>query len=122
MPLDHRRRASDSSGEVEPTRRHFWTFDRRISLDTMVGIVGIAIVIGGPMFLAWRAMESRLLMVEIKNDLQQKADERRDLETREFRNQIGSQLLELSKQMTQTQISLGILTAPAPTIRAAGKP
>lgn len=75
-----------------------------------MGIIGVAIVIGGPLILAWRAIDSRILTIEIKNEASLKNDERRDIEARDFRAVISAQLTDLSKQMTQQQIALGVLT------------
>lgn len=108
MPLTpHRRRSTDSGNN----RR--WIFERRISLDTLVGIVGIAFVIGGPLLLAWRAIDSRILTIEIRDEARSKNDDKRDTEAREFRTQISTQLGDLAKQMTATQITLGVLSGAA---------
>lgn len=111
MPLARQHRRATDNATIGGRA---WTFDRRISLDTIVGVIGVAIVIGGPLILAWRAIDTRILTIEVKDESRIKNDERRDSEAREFRNVISSQLTELSKQMTQQQIALGILTAKAP--------
>lgn len=93
---------------MESGRR--WTFERRISLDTIVGIIGVAIVIGGPLILAWRAIDSRILTIEIKDEARQKNEDKRDIEVLAWRATISTQLNDIAKQMTQQQIALGILT------------
>jgi hypothetical protein len=113
MPLrtpQQQRRATDDGN---PGGRR-WTFDRRVSLDTIVGVVGIAIVIGGPLILAWRAIDTRILTIEVKDEVRIKCDDKRDTEARDFRTQISAQLSDLSKQMTQTQITLGVLSGKLP--------
>lgn len=92
MPIK-RRRSSDTPGGD----RH-WVFEKRVSLDTLVGICGIAIVIGGP-FIYWgRAIEGRILTIEI-----------RDAERSKTFEQISGSLKDLSGQMTQMQIAVGII-------------
>lgn len=92
MPIKHRRQSDSTNGE-----RH-WVFEKRVSLDTLVGICGIAIVIGGP-FIYWgRAIEGRLLTIEI-----------RDSERAKTFEQIGTGLKDLSQQLTQMQIAVGII-------------
>ncbi len=84
-------------------QRRSWQFDRRISLDTIVGIAGIAIVVGGP-FIVWgRAMEGRVLAIEVRDEARSQA----------YRD-IKDALEKLSAQMTQQQIALGIITGTSP--------
>lgn len=104
VPLVHQQRRATDSPEDNGTRRRAWYFERRISLDTIVGIAGIAIVIGGP-FIVWgRAMEGRVLAIEVRDEARTKAYE-----------DIKTALDKLSGQMTQAQIALGILSAKADT-------
>ena len=114
MPLPRQQRRSTDGGNPGGRR---WSFDRRISLDTIVGILGIAIVIGGPLILAWRAIDTRILTIEVRDEVRAKSDDKHDVEQREFRTLISSQLSELSKQMTQTQITLGVLSGKLPADR-----
>lgn len=108
MPIMPRRRASDSgSGSEFPLQRRSWYFEKRISLDTIVGIVGIAVVLGGPFIIWGRAMEGRILSIEVRDEARSKSFE-----------QITTALDRLSAQMTTTQIQLGILTK---TLPAAGE-
>lgn len=80
-------------------RRRSWYFEKRLSLDTLVAICGLAIVIGGP-FLIWgRAMESRVLTIEVRDDARAKMLE-----------DITAKLTKLGEQMTQTQIQIGVLS------------
>lgn len=79
-----------------------WYFERRISLDTIVGIAGIALVLGGPFIIWGRAMEARVLAIEIRDEARAKAFE-----------EIKFALDRLSAQMTQAQVQLGILSGTA---------
>lgn len=111
MPIARPRRRSTDNGP------HRWTFERRISLDTIVGVIGIAFVIGGPLLLAYNAIINRVLTIEVKDEIRAKNDEKRDVESREFRALISTQLTDLAKQMTATQITLGVLSGKLPVER-----
>jgi hypothetical protein len=91
-----RTRSTDRDRNDNGQRR--WTFEKRVSLDTLVGIVGIAIVIGGPFIIWGRAMEGRVLTMEIRDADRTKAFE-----------QINTALKDLSAQATQLQIAVGVI-------------
>lgn len=112
MPLARPQRRQSDSAAVSG---HRWTFERRISLDTIVGVAGIAFVLGGPLILAWRAMDSRILTMEVKDEARMKNDDKRDIETREFKNTIGGQLSKISEQTMQLQIAIGVLSGKLPS-------
>jgi hypothetical protein len=123
MTKQPRLRRTDAVQEPTPPHsgRH-WYFEKRVSLDTIVGIIGIAIVVGGPFIIWGRAMESRVLAIEIHAVERDKNDEKREAEFREWRQALTQQLSKIGDQMTQTQIAIGVIngkTAAAPTAAAA---
>jgi hypothetical protein len=80
-------------------QRGGWYFERRISLDTIVAVVLLSIALGGP-FIVWgRAMEARVLALELHDEARLKNFE-----------SIAKSLEKLNEQMTQAQIQLGVLT------------
>ena len=92
-------------------RRNRWHFDKKMSLDTLVAIAGIAVVIGGPLMLAWRSMENRVVVLETKQEAQQSAEMRRDSDAREQRIAVLSQMKDLGDGITKMQISFAKLEA-----------
>lgn len=99
-----RRRESD-----RPFREQRWHFEKKISFDTIVGIVGVSLVLGGPLFMWGRNMESRLQTIELVNDQRARADEKRDAEIREQRIAIGLRLDRIDDQVTLLRIAIGQL-------------
>lgn len=96
-----RRRRGDRP--VEPKG---WTFDKRVSLDTLIAIVGIGIVIGGPMFLWGRAMEGRIQTLEIRDQQRAEQEKNRDLDARDQRISVLSKMEKFDDQLTQLRIDV----------------
>lgn len=91
-----------------PDRRS-WHFEKRLSLDTLVAIGGIAIVVGGPVLVWGRAMESRVLALEVIQTERSKTDVARESDRRDERAQITTRLDTLNDKVTQLQIQIGQL-------------
>ena len=62
-----------------------WHFIRSFSIDSIIQIVGIAVVLGLPMLYWGRSVESRVLTIENFNTASVAADAKRDADTREER-------------------------------------
>lgn len=95
-----------------PERRHMehhssggWTFKKQLSVDTILQIVGMAVVLGGPAILAWRSMETRILTLENIYVQTEKRDTERSKLAEEQRNALGLQLKELSDAVRNLQAS-----------------
>ncbi len=70
-------------------RRH-WHFDKRISLDTIVAVVGMGLLVGGPILVWGRAMESRVQALEVMQGERQKGDVAKKADVREQRAQLAA--------------------------------
>lgn len=92
-------------------RKPSWHFDKKLSLDTLVAIAGIALVIGGPLIIAWRTMETRLLTVELAAESQQKQFMQQLTDMREQRAIFSLSLKELGDNMTSLRIDVAKIIA-----------
>lgn len=102
---------------VEQERTKAWHFDKRISLDTIIAIGGIAIVVGGPFIIWGRAMESRVLTLEqIQIQLEKKEIER-FAELKEQRAIADRNYRELADALQRLQISFAKLEAQLSVIK-----
>ncbi len=95
-------------------RREAWHFDKKLSLDTLVAIVGIAVVIGGPLIFAWRSMESRILVIETIQSVQQRQFEQLLSEERERRGVFATQMKDLGDVLTALRLDVARLTNAPP--------
>jgi hypothetical protein len=84
--------------------RRGWHFEKRLSLDTLISVLGIAAVIGGPILVWGRAMEGRVQSLEIIQTERQKTEDT----TRSLTNQ---KLEKLDDRVTTLQIGIGKLSA-----------
>lgn len=98
------RRAGD-----RPFRDHGWHFDKRLSVDTLVAVVGVAIVIGGPILIWGRAMETRVQALEVVQEQRSKMELQRDADIREQRNALIARLDKFEEQVTQLRVAIGAL-------------
>lgn len=97
---------SEYSGPDRRTTERGLRFDRRVSLDTIVQIIGMAIVLGGP-FIVWgRAMESRVLTLETTAFNAEKRDSQRDEFAKEQRTQMLDQLRKMETAVQAMQLSV----------------
>lgn len=93
-------------------RRHpTWAFKKELSLDTLVGIVGVAIVIGGPLVVAWRSAETRILTLEVTQAHMQGSLSRALDEGNRDRTAITTQIKEVADKMTSLQIDVAKIIA-----------
>ncbi len=100
--------------------RRQWHFVKTFSLDTVVNVLGVALVLGGPILYWGRAMESRVLSLEVKETEALKAEGRRERGEMDQRNTINSRLEKIENSLTATQIALERLNAQlqAPVVRS----
>lgn len=90
-----------------------WRFERRVSLDTLVGIIGVAVVIGGPMFYWARNMEDRVQRLEVLQAAGDKEDAAHSADEREWRADIAKKVDKIESKVTDLQINVGRLV-PSP--------
>ena len=92
-------------GQWDGVEQRRWHFDKRLSLDTVVGILGISIVIGGP-FLVWgRAMESRVLSLETIATERLTSEKQRDDSARDVRLTTEVRINRMDEKLTALQIT-----------------
>lgn len=101
-----RRRSAAAQEYRRPDRRQ-WHFDKRISLDTVVAVVGMGLLVGGPILVWGRAMEGRVQVLEVTNLERSKTETTRDQDAREYRVLIANRLDKLDEKVTQMQIQIG---------------
>lgn len=98
----------------EQTRRtDSWHFEKRLSLDTLVAILGVALVLGFPIFYWGRAVEDRVTKLEARDDARSKQETARELDARDQRIAVLAQMDKLAEQVTQLRIDLGGVIAVA---------
>lgn len=97
--------------------RRSWYFDKRLSFDTIIAVVSMALVVGGPILIWGRAMESRVQALEVIQVERAKSETQRDSDMRDQRVSLASRLDKLDEKVTQLQITVGQLLpfAGAPT-------
>jgi hypothetical protein len=79
----------------------------------VVAICGIAIVIGGPLILAWRTMDSRVLRLETIYEERQKAETIQRTTEIEQRSLLTQQIAALANRLTDLQIDVAKLVGAA---------
>lgn len=94
-----------------------WHFEKRITLDTLVGILGVALVVGVPVLVWGRAMESRVLALEVIQVERNKVETSREADRRDERTQITTRLDTLTDKVTQLQIQIGQLVPLSPAVK-----
>lgn len=88
-----------------------WRFEKKMSLDTIVAIVGVAIVIGGPLMLAWRGMENRVVVLETKQEAQSLFEKKREDDAKEQRAALAIQVKDMADNIKTMQISFATFQA-----------
>lgn len=97
--------------------RRTWHFDRTISIAQLVAVITLVGGIGGPILIWGRAMESRVVVLEVINVEAGKLDLKRDIETREQRTLISTRMDKIEDRLLQIQLSLSQLTNTPAVIR-----
>lgn len=118
-------RSTDVEGDH--ARDRHWYLDKRISLDTIIQIIGMAVVLGGPFILWGRSMEQnatltagRVAMIEISVTQREKFDEARAAESKQRQQDMAAKIdkidekmngamSEFTRQLTSIQISVAQL-------------
>jgi hypothetical protein len=80
-----------------------WQFEKKLSINTIIEILGLAVVLGGPMMVWGRAMEGRVLTIETVQDERKRIDS-------EYRTAITNKLDKVSEDMNRLQVQVGILS------------
>lgn len=96
---------------VYRTRRYAdrWHFDKHLSINTLVSVVGMAVLVGGPVLVWGRAMEARVQSLEIMQSEKAKIEATRDADTREQRISLSSRLDKMDGTLSQLQVQVAQL-------------
>lgn len=97
-------------------RTDHWHFEKRLSLDTIVTIIGISIGLGLPVFLWGRTMEQRVQAIEIKTDERSKVESARASDDRDQRITLITNIETMKEQITQLRIDVGKVVSLPPTV------
>lgn len=99
-------------------------------MDTIVGLIGIAVVLGGPFVIWGRSMEAgqvqtqgRVLLLETISEQRAKFDAEREASNRERQKELSNKVdnldtkvtaaqVKISEQVQALQISIGMITKP----------
>jgi hypothetical protein len=111
IPEDQQMRDTRDSDYLARRTDH-WHFEKRLSLDTLVAIAGVALLIGGPMLVWGRAMESRVQALEVVGQERSKQETALALDARDQRISILSRLDKMDEQITQLRVELGKTSTP----------
>ncbi len=97
--------------------RRSWHIDKSVSLGQILSAVLVAIGIGGPILVWGRAMESRVVALEVVNAEANKTDTKRDNDTREQRLIVTGRMDKIEERLLQIQLSISQLTnSPAAVV------
>ena len=86
-----------------------WRFDKRLSVNTLVSVIGMALVVGGPVLVWGRAMESRVQALEIESTEKAKLEVTRDSDSRESRTALTVRLDKMDDKLSQMQVQVAQL-------------
>lgn len=93
-----------------------WHFEKRLSVDTLVQIIGVAIVLGGPILYWGRAMEARVLALEIGRVERDRTEAMTRTDSQQQSQIVAKQLERLDEKVTNLQIAIGqLVRTPVPT-------
>lgn len=110
MTTPKRRPKADNSEKEIPVAQ-MWRFNKTFSLDTVVQLLGFAIIIGGPMLVWARVMDARVLKVETTQEAQEKREMQVLADDRERRGLLAVQMKELSDRTLAIQLDVAKLVA-----------
>lgn len=82
-----------------------WHFIRSFSIDSIIQIVGIAVVLGLPMLYWGRSVESRVLTIENFNAASVLADAKRDADTREERTAFRARMEKIEENLIALKVT-----------------
>jgi hypothetical protein len=107
-----RRRSEDRNGK--------WHFTRTFSVDSIIQIVGMAVVVGGPILLWGQAIQNRVLTLENFNQAAAANETKRDQDTREQRQSFNSRMDKVEERLNElrvlsAQVLAGQQTVPRPS-------
>ena len=92
-------------------RRQGWHFEKKLSVDTLVAIGGIALVIGVPTYFAWRAMADQVLALGLIQKHLQDQIVQMVSDERERRTTFSAQVNGLTDKVTSIQIDVAKIIA-----------
>ncbi len=90
-----------------------WHFEKRLSLDTVVSVVSVALFLGGPILFWGQKMEGRVQSLEVIQSERVKQEVARDMDARDQRISILGRMDKIDEQVTQLRIEVGKLITPA---------
>lgn len=82
-----------------------WHFIRSFSVDSIIQIVGIAVVLGLPMLYWGRSLESRVLTIENFNAASVLADAKRDADTRDERAVFRARMEKIEENLIALKVT-----------------
>ncbi len=82
-----------------------WHFIRSFSVDSIIQIVGIAVVLGLPMLYWGRSVESRVLTIENFNTASIAADVKRDADTRDERAAFRTRMEKIEENLIALKVT-----------------
>jgi hypothetical protein len=86
-----------------------WHFDKHLSVNTLVSILGMAIVLGAPLFYWGNAMDKRVGALEISKAEKDRTDVATETASREQRTALTAHLDKMDDKLTQMQVQVGQL-------------
>lgn len=92
--------------ETSPPSQNGWRFEKRLSLDTLIAIVGVAVVLGGPIFYAGIGMRDRIQALEVIGDQRIKVDAERAAEAKEQQKAFLERMDKFNEQVVQLRIAI----------------
>lgn len=96
--------------ESQQRRTDAWHFEKRLSLDTLVALVGVAVLLGGPFYYWANKMDSRVQTLEVRGAERDQQEAARALDARDARIQMLGKVDKLDEQVTQLRVDVAKLT------------
>lgn len=90
-------------------RTDHWHFEKRLSFDTVIAIIGVSTLLGGPLFYWGRAMEQRVQTLELREENKTKVDNNREQDMRDQRITLLNEVNSMKEQITLLRIDVGTL-------------
>lgn len=103
----------------KPAQR--WHVDKTISIGTILAMLVAVAGVGGPILVWGRAMESRVVALEVVNTQVARSADARDAETRDQRARYEVAIDNVTKQLTAVQVKMAELVARVEILTASRK-
>lgn len=105
------------NGDEHGRRTDNWHFEKRLDVSTLISILGISLVLGGPIFVWGRAMEAtsnaqnvRIQLLELQNSERTKLDQMQNEEAKAQRNVMLARIDRFDEQMNLLRVEIARLT------------